>query len=268
MPEDLDPTTARLVAELAASILPALTKSLSSAVPSADFSGLFDRISRSSQDTQAQIERVIRADIEENRAGRSVIMQSLGNVLDDVATLRRSVEKLPAPSTGKAQPQSVSIDTSEITRKLDAIYARLDVVIHGFTSFAEAYAHTMEQRAEVREAPVYSHNEAQLEKLVTQSLPGLEGFVRANAKSQSQELEDFSREISALHEQNSKALVHEVSRNVSGEVARYGEEMLEKLSLEREGQFRDVSRMTRMAVILSGACAVMSLIAVVMMLFR
>ena len=195
-------------------------------------------------------------------------MQSLGSVLEDVATLRRTVDKLPVGTTSKAQPQSVSIDTSDLTRKLDAIYSRLDEVVHGLKSFAEAYAHTMEDRAEVREAPLYSNNDAQLEKLVTQSLPGLEGFVRANAKSQSQELEDFSREISAMHEQNSKALIHEVSENVSAEVARYGEEMLGKLNVEREGQFRDVARMMKLAVMLSGACAVMSLIAVVMMLFR
>ena len=39
MPEDLDPTTARLVSELSAMILPGLSKSLASAIPSVDLTG-------------------------------------------------------------------------------------------------------------------------------------------------------------------------------------------------------------------------------------
>lgn len=266
MPEDLDPTTARLVDELAASIIPALAKSLSSAMPSADFSGLFDRITRASQDTRAQIEKVIRSDVEENRAGRSVIMQSLGNVLEDVASIRRMLEKIPVqPKPKIEQPHD---NSQEIMGKIDAVSSRLEEVIHGLKSFGEAYASSMEQKAEVQAVPIYSGNDAQLEKLIKQSLPGLEGFVRANAKSQSQELEEFSREISAMNEQNNIALIHEVSGKVSQEVASYGEEMLARLNEEREGQFAQVARSVKLAVILSGAGLVMSVIAVIMMLFR
>ncbi|MBQ7154406.1 MAG: hypothetical protein IJR85_02485 [Synergistaceae bacterium] len=267
MPEELDPTTARLVSELAASIIPPLTKSLASSMPSADFSGLFDRITRSSQDTQAHIKKSIRSEIEENRAGRSVIMQSLGNVLEDISALRRMMEKVPAPAKAKAeQPVNYAPDFSG---KLNEISSRLEEIIHGLKSFGEAYAHSMEQKeSDVQAVPVYSGNDARLEKLVTQSLPGLEGFVRANAKSQSQELEEFSREISTLHEQNNIALIHEVSRKVAEEIAHYGEDMLARLSEEREGQFGKIARTMKLAVMLSGAGAAVGVIALVIALFK
>ncbi|MBQ7543634.1 MAG: hypothetical protein IJT02_01675 [Synergistaceae bacterium] len=268
MPEDLDPTTARLVSELAAVILPSLTKSLAAAVPAPDLSGVIERTNRASQDMKAQLEKVIRADIEENRAGRSIIMQSISSVLEDIAALKRTTEKLP---TSLTVPQQKNDDSGvrEVMKKLDGISSQLEEVIHGLKSFAEAYAGRMEQTAsEVPQAPAYSYNEAQLEKLITQSLPGLEGFVRANAKSQSQELEDFSREISALHEQSGKALVHEVSGNVSAELSRYGAEMLGRLNEEREGQFGQVTKTLKVLMMMSGASIVMSLLALVLMLFR
>ena len=107
-------------------------------------------------------------------------------------------------------------------------------MIHGLKSFGEAYAEHFEQKtAEVQAAPVYSHDEAQLEKLITESLPGLEGFVRATAKSQSRELEEFSREIAALHEERSKVLVHEVSGNIAEELGRYGAETAGRVKEER-----------------------------------
>lgn len=269
MPEELDPTTARLVSELAASIIPSLTKSLASSItmPSADFSGLFDRISRSSQDTQAQIEKVIRSDIEENRAGRSVIMQSLGNVLEDISALRRMMEKLPAAPKAKTE-QTVNFPP-DFSVKLDAISSRLEEITHGLKSFAEAYAHLAEQREpQFQTMPIYSGNDAQLEKLVTQTLPGLEGFVRANAKSQSQELEEFSREIATLHEQNNIELIHEVSEKVSEEVAHYGEEMFSRLNYEREGQFERLSGRVKLLTYISCGSLVMTLLAVVIALLR
>ena len=268
MPEELDPTTARLVSELAAVILPSLTKSLAAAVPAPDLSGVIERTNRASQDIKAELEKVIRADIEENRAGRSIIMQSIGNVLEDIAALKRTTEKLPS-SLKVPQPKRDDSGVQEVMKKLEGISSQLDEVIHGLKSFAEAYASRMEQTAaETPQASVYSHSEAQLEKLITQSLPGLEGFVRANAKSQSQELEDFSREISALHEQSGKALIHEVSGNVSEELSRYGAEMMGRLNEEREGQFGQVSKTLKVIMVMSGASIVMSVLAVVIMLFR
>ena len=271
MPEELDPTTARLVSELAASIIPSLTKSLASSIslPSADFSGLFDRISRSSQDTQAKIEKVIRADIEENRAGRSVVMQSLGNVLEDISALRRMMEKLPATPKTKTEQNTNSTLDPAVSAKLDAISSRLEEITHGLKSFAEAYALQAEQREpEVQAVPVYSGNDAQLEKLVTQSLPGLEGFVRANAKSQSQELEEFSREIASQHEQNNIALLHEVSEKVSEEVAHYGEDMISRLNDERESQFERMAGRVKLLTFISCGCLVMLLLNILITFLR
>ena len=50
MPEELDPTTAQLVSELSAQMLPALTKSLSSAVKVDDVVKAIDRSNLISQD--------------------------------------------------------------------------------------------------------------------------------------------------------------------------------------------------------------------------
>ena len=207
MPDELDPMTARLAAELASNILPPLSKSLTAALPSADFAGVFERSSRASQELRAHIEKIIRSDIEENRAGRSVLMQSIGSVLEDIAALRRITEKLPAAldSALKSKPES-QVSTQALEQKLDGITEMLNELIHGVKSFGEAYAADKEQQTPLVSQNIYSGNDAQLEQLLTGALPSLEGLLRANAKAQSKELEDFSREVSAQLEQNNIAL--------------------------------------------------------------
>ena len=272
MPEDFDPTTQRIVSELAASILPALTKSLAAAIPSTDFAGLLERTNRTSQDLRTQIEKAIRSAIDEDRAGRSVLLQSISSVLEETASLRKSVEKLSAgvEAVKKAKPAEASNDSQELAAKLEGISSRLDELIHGIKSFGEAYAQDMEHKAAQppQVQPVYSNSEAMLEKLVSASLPGLEGLVRANAKYQMQELESLSQEISAMHEQNNIAVIHEIKDEVSAEMSRYGEEMIERIDEEREGQFRRLVKMFRISVIMSGASMLLTVIMIIAMLLK
>ena len=268
--DDLDPTTARLAAELAANILPPLTESLMSAIPAADFSGALERSNRLAQDLRTSLEKVVRSGIDEDRAGRSVLMQSISSVLEDISALKRTAEKIPASveSALKAKPENQTIDIHGLEKKLDGITEMLDELIHGLKSFGEAYAADREQHTPLVAQHIYSGNDAQLEQLVNSSLPDLEGLLRANAKAQSKELEEFSREVSAQLEQNNAALIHEVSEKVGEEVARYGAEVLSKLNDERKGQFERMAGTLKIVMWLAGGSFVMAVVILVIMLVK
>ena len=268
--DDLDPTTARLAAELAANILPPLTESLMSAIPAADFSGALERSNRLAQDLRTSLEKVVRSGIDEDRAGRSVLLQSISSVLEDISALKRTAEKIPATldSALKAKPDAQTIDTQGLEKKLDGITAMLEELIHGVKSFGEAYAADREQHTPLVAQHIYSGNDAQLEQLVNSSLPGLEGLLRANAKAQSKELEEFSREVSAQLTQNNTALIHEVGVKVAEEIAHYAEEMTNRLKDESRGELERMARVLNIVMWFAGGSFVMSVIGVVMMLLK
>ena len=268
--DDLDPTTARLAAELAANILPPLTESLMSAIPAADFSGALERSNRLAQDLRTSLEKVVRSGIDEDRAGRSVLLQSISSVLEDISALKRTAEKIPATldSALKAKPDAQTIDTQGLEKKLDGITAMLEELIHGVKSFGEAYAADREQHTPLVAQHIYSGNDAQLEQLVNISLPGLEGLLRANAKAQSKELEEFSREVSEQLKQNNAALIHEVSVKVSEETGHYGGEMMTRLKEECRSEVERMTKMLKIAVCLSGGCVVMTAVMLIMTLLK
>ena len=268
--DDLDPTTARLAAELAANILPPLTESLMSAIPAADFSGALERSNRLAQDLRSSLEKVVRSGIDEDRAGRSVLLQSISSVLEDMSALKRTAEKIPASVDAalKTKPDTQTIDIQGLEKKIDGITGMLEELIHGVKSFGEAYAADREQHTPLVAQHIYSGNDAQLEQLVNSSLPGLEGLLRANAKAQSKELEEFSREVSEQLKQNNAALIHEVSVKVGEEVARYGAEMMSRLNDERKGQFERMAGRLKMVMWLAGGSFVMAAVMLVMMLVK
>ena len=272
MPEDLDPTTARLAAELASNMLPALTKSLTAAIPSADFAGVFERSSRAAQDLRTQMEKIIRSDIDENRTARSVLLQSISSILEDISALKRTAEKLPAniegAITAKTMQETGSAGNSEIMGRLEGISAQMEEIIHGLKSFGEAYAHDREQQTPVVSQHIYSGSDAQMEKLITDSLPGLEGLLRANAKAQSKELEEFSREVAAQLTQNNAALIHEVSVKVSEETGHYGEEIMNRLKEECKSEAARMTKLLKIAVYLSGGCVLMTAVTLIMTLLK
>lgn len=254
MSDELDPTTARLVSELAASILPSLTQSLNSAIPANDFSGALERISRTSQDLRTHIDKAVRSSIDENRAARSMMMQSLGNLLEEISALKRSVDRLPenirqrTEKTEKAEKKTETPDNTQ--QKLDEITGLLTELIQGLQNFAEAKPHVNAEMPE--SSQVIYESDRRLDKMMTTTLPALEGLVKAEGKAHTHELEEFSKEISALHEQNNIALLHEVKEAVKQELKAYGDEMLNQIDAERTRQTEQVNKMFRVVIIASG----------------
>ena len=268
MPEELDPTTARLVSELAALILPSLTKSLNAAIPSGDFTGAIERTNRMTQDMRSGIEKAIRSGIDDSRAGRSMIIQSIGSVLEEVSSLRKMLGKVPEmleESIRNSRPEEPKNDDDnasfreEVMNELEEFSGRIDTLTQGIKAFFETYAEDREQSSTLPEDLVRSSVDAD-------ALSGLEGLVRAEGKSRSRELEELSREISAMHEQGNIALVHEVREAVSEEVAGIipGDEGFSG------GTLRGSSSMKMLKVIagLSGGCLVLLVLNFLILLFR
>ena len=217
MPDELDPTTARLVSELAASMLPVLTKSLTAAIPSTDFAGAAERMNRTAQDMRSEIVKSVRAAIDDSRAGRSMIIQSVGTVLEEVANLRRTVDRFPemlqsaiksAANAETPAPVNAALP-EEVMTELEGISERIDTLTQGIKTFFEAYAEHRENDAPMPEILRPSFD--------PDMLSGLEGLIRAEGKTHSTELSEFTRDIAAMTEENNAAMIHEVREAVAEE---------------------------------------------------
>ncbi len=212
MPDDLDPTTARLVSELASMILPSLTKSLASAIPAVDFSGAIERTNRASQDLRSEIVKALRSSADDSRAGRSIIMQSVGNVLEEISSVRKSLDRLPENISSSIKPA----DNQPVLNVLNDISARIDTLTQGVKAFFETYAENHESKSS--DIP-----EILRPSIDTEALSRIEGLIRAESKSQSTALAELSREISALIHENSTALLHDVRDVVKDELSMYSD---------------------------------------------
>ena len=151
MPEDLelDEITARLVTELAASITPTLTQNLNSAVHESlsdfkqekqekqeklvnDFANAIDRTNMISKDLQNQIEKSLRSNIEDNRAARTMIMQSMRNVFDEITALRKNLDKIPeAVDSALKNIKPAENKNPEVLAELDKISNLVKELIDG-----------------------------------------------------------------------------------------------------------------------------------------
>ena len=296
-PEELDPTTARLVSELAAQILPTLTRALNSAIPANDFTGALERTNRMSQDLRAQIEKSIRSSIEDSRAGRSVMMQSIGTLLDEIVALKRSIEKIPAGIESaiiKAVPVKAKDDNdnnmSRTSQEYERISELLGELITGLRSFTETYAKDSmkrelerehdkerEREREARRTPnefsgldsqSLNENNSRLDKLLNNALPSLEGLLKVQGKTQSKELADFSKEITTAHEQNNIALIHEVRTAVNEELANFRNEFISQLEALQTEHSGKVIKVLRFLAVLSGSGLLLALITLIIMLLR
>lgn len=265
MPDDLDPTTARLVSELSASILPTLSKSLNSAIRTEDFINAIDRTNMISQDLRNQIEKSIRSGIDDNRAARSMMMQSMRNVFDEISLLRKTLDKVPE-AIDKAIKNNAPEDnnTPEILAELARISELINELVTGIKTFSEVYAQDREEKnfESVNLGTFSDENATRLEKLLNSSLPGLEGLVKAHEKAQSHELKEFSREISALHKENDKTIIFQIKQAISEELEKHSEEIISKI--EEEIGTRNAKNLFFMKIIagISGACLIVSLIKV------
>ena len=260
MPEDLDPTTARIVSELSALMLPSLAKSLSSAIPSTDFTGAIERTNRTAQDLRSEIVKAVRSAIDDSRAGRSMIMQSIGTLLEEIAGLRKTVDKIPetlAASIKSIEPDEKPVyDNQPIMNELEEMSERIDTLTQGIKAFFEAYAEHRENDSSIPEILRPSFD--------PEMFSGLEGLVRAEGKSHSNELAELSREISAMTEENNTALLHEVREAVAEEISGLG-------GGEYSGHSGNDGRTMKLLKIiagLSGAGVILLLINIIMLMFK
>ena len=285
MHDDLDPTTARLAIELAekmtASILPALTKSLSAPIPTGEFISALERTNRAGSDLKTQVERSIRSNIDDSRAGRSVMMQSIGTLSDEISSLRKAITNLPDnidqkfkkynPNQDKNQNVNEKQNYDEMfagtNEKLKEITDLLNELIKGIQQFSETYAKGNRNYESVNvnvnpDTQEAMHNNGMLDKLLNETIPALEGLLKAQSKSQTHELHELSREINAMNEQNNAALIHEVREAIEEETGKFGANDV------HDGKNVNIKKLLMINMCLSGACVFLSVIMFLILMFR
>lgn len=252
MPDDLDPTTARLVSELAAMILPSLSKSLASAIPANDFSGAIERSNRNTQDLRSDVVKALRNLSDDSRAGRSIIMQSIGTLLEEISSLRKSLERLP----DNLQPkETITFDNTPIITEINSVSERIDTLTQWIKAFFETYAETHEN-TNTQQPPIFTPS------IDTEALAGIEGLIRAEGKSHSTELEELSREISALVEENNTALLHEVRETVSEELSTVSGD------IPPQSHSQNGAKLLKVTALLSGASIILIIIDIIIHIVR
>lgn len=286
MPDELDPTTARLVAELASSILPSLTKSLSTSIPTGEFMNALERTNRAGNDLRIQIDRSIRSSIDDSRAGRSVMMQSIGTLSDEITALKKAITSLPEnierklnENANKNQNQNVQARSqnqneknydevfSGMNEKLKDITDLLNELIKGIQQFSETYAKGSRSYDSVNvnvnpDTQEAMHNNGMLDKLLNETIPALEGLLKAQSKSQTKELHEFSREINAMNEQNNAALIHEVREAIEEKTSQNGTNDTHDI------KGINIKKLLMINMCLSGACVFLSVIMFLILMFR
>ncbi|MBQ7562111.1 MAG: hypothetical protein IJS99_09850 [Synergistaceae bacterium] len=248
MPDELDPTTARLVSELATQMLPSLTKALNNAVPAEQFASALERTNRMSQDLRSHIEKNIRSSIEDNRSGRSMLIQSMASMLEEFTSLKRQIEKLSdkltainsgldniiknaainnenkeSESKNNKDNQSGQILMSELAN----IQEMLSELVKGLQSFSETYTRDSQISQQKNNNNISdknsNNNNSQIinEKFITNLFTGLEGVIKSQGMTHSQEIKELSREIDSSQEQNNIALNHEIREAINEELANF-----------------------------------------------
>ena len=276
MPEELDPITAQIVSELSASMLPSLSNSLKSVVHVDDVVNALDRTNMITQDLRNQIEKAVRSGIDESRAGRSMIIQSVRTVVEEISGLKKLLDKISfdTQNNNSNKPDENSIN---ILQELARISELINELISGIATFSQTYARDHEKKESqtltqnfetLNDSQILNENNSRLDKLINNSLPGLEGLVKAHEKTQSHELEEFSKEISTLHEQNNLALIHEIHENFNNELEKISDEILEKVNVERGEKYAKISLTMKIIIGISGLNFILILIIIFMMLFR
>ena len=239
MPEELDPTTARLVSELATQMLPSLTKALNNAVPAEQFASALERTNRMSQDLRSHIEKNIRSSIEDGRAGRSMLIQSMASMLEEFTSLKRSIEKLSdkltvintglenviknSAANNNEPDRAINNENKILMQELANIQEMLSELIKGLQSFSETYTREAQITQKNNAPDKNNNNNAQNlnEKFITNLFNGLEGLIKAQGTTHSNEFKELSREIASSQEQNNIALNHEIREAVNEELANF-----------------------------------------------
>ncbi len=257
-------------------MLPSLSNSLKSVVHVDDVVNALDRTNMITQDLRNQIEKAVRSGIDESRAGRSMIIQSVRTVVEEISGLKKLLDKISfdTQNNNSNKPDENSIN---ILQELARISELINELISGIATFSQTYARDHEKKESqtstqnfetLNDSQILNENNSRLDKLINNSLPGLEGLVKAHEKTQSHELEEFSKEISTLHEQNNLALIHEIHENFNNELEKISDEILEKVNVERGEKYAKISLTMKIIIGISGLNFILILIIIFMMLFR
>lgn len=142
-------------------------------------------------------------------------MQSVGNVLEEISSVRKSLDRLPENISSHIKPA----DNQPVLNVLNDISARIDTLTQGVKAFFETYAENHENH----ESKSSDIPEILRPSIDTEALSRIEGLIRAESKSQSTALAELSREISALIHENSTALLHDVREAVKDELSMHSD---------------------------------------------
>ena len=153
-----------------------------------------------------------------------MIIQAVRTAVEEISGLKKLLDKISFETQNNNKPDENSIN---ILQELARISELINELITGLATFSQTYARDHEKKESqtaaqnfeaLSDTQILSENNSRLDKLINNSLPGLEGLVKAHEKTQSHELEEFSKEISTLHEQNNLALIHEIHENFNNEL--------------------------------------------------
>ena len=225
MPEELDPTTARIVSELSASMLPTLSKSINSAIHINEVVNALDRTNMISQDLKNQIEKAVKSGIDEGRSGRNVMLQSIRTALEEISSLRKVVDRVPENFENAIKNIKPDDNSMNILQELSRISELLNELIEGITNFSQVYAQdrtkikneTLSGNFEsLNDSQILSENNSRLDKLINNSLPGLEGLVKAHEKTQSHELKEFSNRLNEERKTQNNSIIIKILIGISG----------------------------------------------------
>lgn len=187
-------------------------------------------------------------------------MQSIGNLLEEISSLRKSVERLPDLLQSSIQPvlqanvkPEVTFDNEPVIAEIDGVSERIDTLTQGIKAFFETYAENHENTV----IP-----ETLRPSVDSEALTGIEGLIRAEGKSHSTGLAELSREISALVEENNTALLHEVREIISEAENDSGNEH------ETSSHSPSHTKMLKLTVLLSASSIILLIINIIIFLLK
>gem|GEM_PF-5700685 len=189
-------------------------------------------------------------------------MQSIGNVLEEISSLRKSLDRLPEilQSASNKPQKNITYDNEPVMTELDEMSKRIDTLTQGIKAFFETYAQNHEnESANANQIP-----EILRPSIDSEALAGIEGLIKAESKSHSTALSELSREISAMIEENNTALIHEVREAAQEEIS--GALGGEHESSKSRGGYD--SKLLKLTALLSGSCAVLLVINIILLLLR
>lgn len=220
------------------------------------------------------------------------MMQSIGTLSDEITALKKVITNLPESIERKLndnanknqnqnqhQNQNVQARSqnqneknydeafSGMNEKLKEITDLLNELIKGIQQFSETYSKGNRNYESVNvnvnpDTQEAMHNNGMLDKLLNETIPALEGLLKAQSKSQTKELHEFSSEINAMNEQNNAALLHEVREAIEEKTGKNGTNDTHDI------KGINIKKLLMINMCLSGACVFLSVIMFLILMFR